>query len=48
MLKIHVGRKLDKYPTLVVHDEVMKDSAQEKYWGEVIHENCKQHVIIVD
>ena len=46
--KIHVGRKCNNCPTLLVHKDIMKDSAQEKYLGEVIHENGKQHATIVE
>ena len=46
--KIHVGRKCYNCPTLLVHKDIMKDSAQEKYLGEVIHENGKQHATIVE
>ena len=45
--KIHVGKKCDNCPTLLVQNEVMKDSEQEKYLGEIIHENGKQHATIV-
>ena len=45
--KIHGGKKCENCPTLLVHNEVMKDSEQEKYLGEIIHENGKQHATIV-
>ena len=46
--KIHVGRKCDNCPSLFIQKEKMKDSEHEKYLGEVIHQNGKQHATVVD
>ena len=45
--KIHVGRKCNNFPILLVLEDIRKDSAEEKYFGEVIHENGKEHATIV-
>ena len=46
--KIHVGRKSDICPKLLIQKDIMKDSVHEKYLGEVIHQNGKQHATLVD
>ena len=46
--KIHVGRKYNNFQTLLVHKDIIKDSAQEKYFGEVIHENGNEHATILE
>ena len=46
--KIHVGRKSDMCPQLMVQNHNMKTSEQEKYLGDMIHQNGKQHATIVD
>ena len=46
--KIHIGRKHDRCPDLKVQGDVMKNSDQEKYLGDQIHQNGKQHATIVD
>ena len=46
--KIHVGRKSDMCPQLFVQNQEMKQSVQEKYLGDMLHQNGKQHATIVD
>ena len=46
--KIHVGKKCKNCPTLDVQGEPMKCSAKEKYLGEFITKDGKQHTTIVD
>ena len=46
--KIHVGRKSNMCPQLLVQNNVMRQSEQEKYLGDMIHQNGKQHATIVD
>jgi hypothetical protein len=46
--KIHVGRKSVICPKLLIHKDIMKDSEHEKYLGELIHQNGKQHATLVD
>ena len=46
--KIHVGRKSHVCPQLLVQKNNMKQSEQEKYLGDIIHQNGKQHATIID
>ena len=46
--KVHVGRKSDMCPQLLVQNNKMKHSEQEKYLGDMIHQNGKQHATIVE
>ena len=46
--KIHVGRKSSMCPQLFVQNKEMRHSEQEKYLGDIIHQNGKQHATIVD
>jgi hypothetical protein len=46
--KIHVGRKCDYCPELFAQGEIMKNHEKQKYLGDIIHSNGKQHATIVE
>ena len=46
--KVHVGRKSDMCPQLLAQNNKMKHSEQEKYLGDIIHQNGRQHATIVE
>ena len=46
--KIHVGKKCEDSPNLFVQQENMKNSDQEKYLGDLINKDRKQHATIVE
>ena len=46
--KIHIGKKCNDCPTLEVQGEPMKSSEKEKYLGDFINRDGKQHATIVD
>ena len=46
--KIHIGKKCSECPDLLVNNESMKNSDREKYLGDIIHKDGKQHATIVE
>ena len=46
--KIHIGRKCDHCPDYFVQGTKMKNQEQEKYLGDIIHSNGKQHATVLD
>ena len=46
--QIHVGKKCDLCPELKVHETVMKRVEQEKYLGDIVHQNGKSNATIVE
>ena len=46
--RVHVGKKNKECPKLLVQNEPMRNSDKEKYLGESIHKDGKQHATIVE
>ena len=46
--KIHIGKKCADCPELFVHKEHMKSSDQEKYLGDIVNKDGKQHATVVE
>ena len=46
--KIHVGKKSSQCPDLKAHDQIMKNSNQEKYLGDIISKDGKPHATVVE
>lgn len=38
---IHIGKQVNKCKELKVHNDIMKESKQEKYLGDIIHSSGK-------
>ena len=47
-VKVHVGNKCAECENLYVHDEIMKESHQVKYLGDVIHKDGRPRATIVE
>ena len=45
--KVHVGKKYNECPKLLVQNELTKNSDMEKYLGDIIHKDGKRHATIV-
>ena len=46
--KVHVGKKCKECPELLVQNEPMNNSDMEKYLGDIIYKDGKQHATIVE
>ena len=46
--KIHVGKKCGECPELFAQKEHMKNSYQEKYLGDLMNKDGKQHATVVE
>ena len=47
-VKVHIGNKCAECDNLYVHDEVMKESQQVKYLGDIIHSDGRPRATIVE
>ena len=47
-VKIHIGKKCGECDKLFVHNKVMKESHQVKYLGDVVHEDGRSRITILE